>query len=229
MSNGFSKFVDRLVNEALKEVLILTEGESDERARMERALRSRYNEAEEETEATEKPIDAEKITPGAAKQRSETEQEDNDGGTGSSERPSNEPPVIEIPDEEQLMSPTYDFAKEQINSFRAGASLNNETVDSNFRKYFESLSEAEKRAVIIYSTALAQIARGMMPADEVITASKAGLGNSDKAEKQPGDAAAQKQSMSTSPAQAQDDDSVMPIVVGESATVRRLIQRARKD
>ena len=166
MSNGFSKFVDRLVNEALKEVLILTEGESDERARMERALRSRYNEAEEETEATEKPIDAEKITPGAAKQRSETEQEDNDGGTGSSERPSNEPPVIEIPDEEQLMSPTYDFAKEQINSFRAGASLNNETVDSNFRKYFESLSEAEKRAVIIYSTALAQIARGMMPADD---------------------------------------------------------------
>ena len=60
MSNGFSKLVDRLVNEALKEVLILTEGESDERARMERALRSRYNEAEEETEATEKPIDAEK-------------------------------------------------------------------------------------------------------------------------------------------------------------------------
>lgn len=229
--NSFSKLVDRLVNEALKETIdgLLVESESDERSRMERALRMRYNEAEEDEDekSEKKAIDADKIVPGASKERSEKEIEsgENDG----SKRSNDEPPKIQIPDEEQLMSPTYDFAKEQINSFRAGASLNNETVDSNFRKYFESLPDAEKRSVIIYSTALAQIARGMMPAAEVITVSKAGLSQkSDKGDRSTADATSSKQAINMSVAQTTDDDSAMPIIVGESATVRQLIQRVNK-
>lgn len=224
--NSFSKLVGRLVNEALKETIdgVLIESESDERARMQRAIRARYNEAEEdEAEKSKKAIDADKIVPGASKERDDADST----AIADEERASDKPPEIKIPDEEQLMAPTYDFAKEQINSFRAGASLNNETVDSNFRKYFEALPDAEKRSVIIYSTALAQIARGMMPAEEVLTASKAGLSQDSKgrtgSEKEPEE---QQVSMTVSKASDAEDDSAMPIIVGESATVRKLIQRA---
>jgi len=215
---NLSSVIDELVREAISETLrgVVTENESDERYRMERALRQRYTEAEDD-EGDETGIDPEKIVPGSEKERKDDD--DKKSSTGQ-----DEPPDIAVPDEEMLQAPTYDFVKEQINSFRAGASLNNETVDSNFRKYFEALPDAEKRSFVIYSTAMAQLARGMMPADEVITASKAGLSQSPEEKNSAPESEDDAVEMTVSDA----GDGAMPIVVGESAVVRNLIERARR-
>ena len=219
-STTLSELLGRITSEALRESIdiYLKESETDERARMAKSLDRRYvNEEDEEESKKEKSGDAssipvEKIAPGGDTEKTaEPTKTDEDAV-----------PEVPVPTDEELMSPSFEMIRDQLNLVRSGASLKNTDIDKQFRDYIESLSEESSRQLLMFMTGLAQLIAGRMPASEVVKPSgKAPSANKPKDQGAPDDGDAVELSVSA-------DDGSMPIVVGEHVAVRNLIERAKK-
>ena len=221
-STALNSLLDRITSEALRESIdiYLKESESDERVRMAKSLNRRYVNEEDEEEGKKEMSDGaegipkEKIAPGG-----DTEKSGEPDGGGEAEA---EAPEVPVPTDEELMSPSFETIRDQLNLLRSGSSLKNPDIDKQFRSYIESLSEESSRQLLVFITGLAQLIAGNMPASEVMKPSdKSPAPGKDKSQGAASDSDAVELSVS-------DDNGSMPIVVGEHAAVRNLIERAKK-
>lgn len=178
--------------------------------------------------AKELGIDKEKIAPGAKKMPSEKDKSSN------SNNKVEEPPKVEIPTEEQMTAPTLEFVTSQINDMRSGSSMKDEIVSKNFKIYFDSLSEPEKKLLLIYSTALSQIIKGKQGADQAIKPQKYGITVTTNQKRNP----VPEKSVDKSTDQKNSNDQTKnketnknefsnPIIVGESRQIKNLILKLK--
>ena len=210
-----SVLLDRITSEALRESIdiYLKESESDERVRMAKSLDRRYVNEEDEDEDSD-GIPVEKIAPGG-----DTDKTGEIEGKGESEISA---PEVPIPTDKELMNPSFEMIRDQLNLLRSGSSLKNPDIDKQFRSYIESLSEESTRQLLVFVTGLTQLIAGNMPASEVMKPSnKTPAPDRGKSQDAADDSDAVEISVS-------DDNGSMPIVVGEHAAVRNLIERAKK-
>jgi hypothetical protein len=223
-SKKLSALLRQLTNEAILEsVEQYFESEADERNRMSRDLKARYTvkeDDESEVDDQEKAstgIDREEIVPSG--------EDSSDSDSSDSE---DDLPKVPPPTEEELLSPSYELIKDRVNLIRSGFSLKDETVDKNFREWIESLSEESTRALLLYMTALSQIIAGKMPAAEVVELSPP-KNQSEPSKSEPSDSfdGSSKESSSAPQMTVSDDEGAVPIVVGEHAAVRRLINQVK--
>lgn len=219
-STALNSLLERITSEALRDSIdiYLKESESDERVRMAKSLNRRYVNEEDEEEGKKEMSDGaegipkEKIAPGGDTEKSG--EPDDRGDTTA--------PEVPVPTDEELMSPSFETIRDQLNLLRSGSSLKNPDIDKQFRSYIESLSEESSRQLLVFITGLAQLIAGNMPASEVMKPSdKSPAPGKDKSQDAASDSDAVELSVS-------DDNGSMPIVVGEHAAVRNLIERAKK-
>jgi hypothetical protein len=246
LSNLLNKAVKESVDEFLKDNKnFLFEDEEFKRKEMENSIKQRYKsskkneeelntkkESDDNKESDEKNskeddiIGTKKIVKDYQNLRSEKEKLEKSSNSSDSEEESGNdlPPKIELPSEKEMSFPTYEFTKEQINSFRAGGSLNDENIDQNFKKYFDSLTEPEKKSFMVFSTALAQIARGLMNPADVIRQKDIEKNKIEKKQTQNNKKDDSDNSGIVIKNNQQSNDS-MPIVIGENLEVRNIIRK----
>lgn len=227
IDNLLAEWVAKIVDSSVEEVLessFLCEDESSKRKEMTSKLDDRYLEEDDEEEVESKPkkkekdskdteekgINKEKIVPPEIDAEEATEEK---------------ALQVSVPSEEQLQAPEYELVVNQVNDLRAGSSLRDERVSENFRNYFDSLPEDEKTALLVYTTALAQILKGRMPADEIIRLKDAKPKNSEKeaSKEETVDDDGIEVTDRTTPVDMSDN----PIVVGESVAVKSLLKKVR--
>jgi len=219
---ALSVLLDRITSEALRESIdiYLRESESDERVRMAKSLDRRYVNEEDEEEGTKEKSDVpgiptEKIAPGGDAEKTDDAADEGEDTV----------PEVPVPTDEELMSPSFEMIRDQLNLVRSGASLKNPDVDKQFRDYIESLDEGSTRQLLMFMTGLAQLIAGRMPASEVVKPSeKAPSADKPKDQGTSGDG----DDGDAVELSVSDDDGSMPIVVGEHVAVRNLIERAKK-
>ena len=227
----FSSFINSIVESAVKDALSesvesyrtnVFENESDNRARMSRALDARYLEEQEDAEEVkaseeraEKAIPREKIAPGGDAEAEETEEAEAQRDVS-----------IQMPSEEQIQNPEFDTVVTMINELRSGSSLKDQAVLDRFKEYFDGLPEAEQRLLVVFSTALAQIIKVGEPASEVLTPSKAGIKSSGEVKVK---ADADEEPVEVTVKDVPDDGATAPIVVGEHKAVQNLLRKVRSS
>ena len=228
-SSTLSHLLSCVTSEAVRESIeiYLNENESDERKKMTNSLASRYvNEKDDATTDDENDkevssgIDRKKITA-----NSDTSSDTKDNSQDVTKDIDEDSVEVPVPTDEELLSPSYEIIRDQLNLIRSGASLKNRGIDKQFRSYIDSLSEDSTRQLLIYMTALAQIITGKMPASEVI---KSGETKSSH-ESQMGtvDVDSDSSDVSLAVTDVTDDNDIMPIIVGEHTAVRTLIDKVK--
>jgi hypothetical protein len=226
-TNSLNSLIQSITNKAILESIDLylkenTSDEKSERARMENALKSRYVNEDDDEDSSEKKedvIDKEKIVPGLTADAEDDEDQDNENKKKSTEV------NVPIPTNDQLLSPSYEVIRDQLNLVRSGSSFKNQKIDDQFRKYIDSLGEKKSQQLLLFITGIAQILAEKMPASEVVRPDLIEPKKSNSKEQNTNDIgvsnAQQGSTVNTSP----DDIGPVPIIVGEHVAVRKLLEK----
>lgn len=237
INNIFDKIVTISIRDSIRSILLEGENEQEKRKQMERDLENRYssnsknnNSRKDEAESnTDKGINREKISPGISDDTDKRISKDaSDNNTESKKKENTDKREVFMPTMEQFESPEFDLLASQINDMRSGTSLRDAETTNKFRKYYDILSEQDKRYFLVFATALSQLLRGGDEPDNVITPAKANINaNASNTIKNIDNNKKEKIKSNNNRPDTASADSSMPIVVGEHIAIRRLMQQVQ--
>lgn len=215
--------LDRLIRletqKAIKSILesSLTNGNEDERRRQksqEDAVDKRSLKANDETKSSKDEADdsEDKEKP------EDKKREDRTKGKGTADSPK-----LDAPKKKQLEDPTVKSVVDKLNALRGGMSLNDPDVRKSFEQYFDSLTLPERQSLLLFMTGIAQILSGKSAGAEAVDPSDVGLRVKDTDQ-----AKLKTQKKEEKPESGKKGTEENPIIVGEVASKKRIMQILKK-
>jgi len=181
--NNLSNLVTRETLRVLRETLDTQLGEEDDERQRQKKMADvikkqglhasdnagDVDEAEEEEEEVEIE-DKETGVPAPEGEEKVTSREDRTKGKGTPQSKK-----LQTPTDKQIKKVTVGSVIDKLNALRGGKSLKDPEVKNSFQQYFDSLTQKEREALLVFMTGMAQILAGVATGAEALDPADVGL------------------------------------------------------
>ena len=133
---------------------------------------------------------------------------------------------LKTPTDKQIKKVTVGSVIDKLNALRGGKSLKDPEVKNSFQQYFDSLTQKEREALLVFMTGMAQILAGVATGAEALDPADVGLrvkGHVEKTEKTREEEKAMKKDKEQT-ASGRPGTPSAPIIVGEAQNKRSILR-----